>query len=115
MITTVGTPEADIVTGTDPEDLHPAALVTEKVKIPPGRFAIVLLIPVPEVITAPGILVIVQAPEDGKPLSITLPVGTANVGCVIVPITGAVGAAGTVGMMTFADGTDKHPSAEVTV
>ena len=34
---------------------------------------------------------------------------------VVVVGTGAVGAAGTVGMMTFADGTDKHPSAEVTV
>ena len=46
----------------------------------------VLLAPVPAI--APGL--IVQFPA-GKPLSTTLPVATAQVGCVIVPTVGAVG------------------------
>ena len=40
---------------------------------------------------APGLMVQVPA---GKPLIITLPVGKAQVGCVMVPTIGAVGVAG---------------------
>ena len=39
-------------------------------------------------------LVNVQVPVAGKPFMITLPVAKAQVGCVIVPTDGAVGAAG---------------------
>ena len=39
----------------------------------------------PVVLTLPGILVIVQTPDEGNPLSTTLPVGTEKVGWVILP------------------------------
>ena len=48
----------------------------------------------PVEVTAPGFLVRVHVPDEGRPLRATLPVGTAQVGCVLVPTTGAVGAAG---------------------
>ena len=74
-----------------------------------------MLVPVPAVVTAPGERVMTHVPDDGNPLNITLPVGTANVGWVIVPTTGAEGVGGCAGITTFAEGTDKHPSAVVTV
>ena len=49
----------------------------------------VVVAPVPA--TAPGF--IVQLPA-GSPLKTTLPVATAQVGCVIAPTTGAVGVGG---------------------
>ena len=57
--------------------------------MPVGKPEIVVVAPVPE--TAPGLIVHVPA---GKPLSTTLPVDKAQVGCVINPITGAVGVEG---------------------
>ena len=62
--------------------------------IPVGRPGIVVLVPLPDVVTEPGVLVNVQVPADGRPLSNTLPVASVHVGCVIVPTTGAVGVAG---------------------
>jgi hypothetical protein len=56
----------------------------------------------------------VQLPA-GKPLSTTLPVANAQVGCVITPTTGAVGVAGCALITTFADNTEVHPTALVTV
>lgn len=53
----------------------------------------VVLVPVPVVVTLPGLLVNVHVPEEGKPLNATLPVATLQVGCVIVPTAGAVGIA----------------------
>jgi hypothetical protein len=53
-----------------------------------------VLVPVPEVVTLPGLRVNVHVPEDGKPLNITLPVASVHVGCVIAPITGAEGVGG---------------------
>ncbi len=38
-----------------------------------------------------GVAVIVQDPDDGKPLKATLPVAKAQVGCVMVPMIGATG------------------------
>jgi len=49
----------------------------------------VLVAPVPPI--APGL--IIQLPA-GKPLNNTLPVAVAQVGCVVVPIAGAVGVEG---------------------
>ena len=49
-----------------------------------------MLVPVPEVVVPPGVLVSVHVPVDGRPLRTTLPVDTAQVGCVMVPIVGAV-------------------------
>ena len=53
-----------------------------------------LLVPVPVVVTPPGVLVNVQVPDDGNPLNTTLPVETLHVGCVMVPTVGGVGVAG---------------------
>jgi len=63
----------------------------------------------------PGVLVIVHAPDGGKPFSITLPVDTTQLGCVIVPTDGGEGAPGAVPITTFADGCDIQPDELVTV
>ena len=47
----------------------------------------------PVEVTAPGFLVRVHVPEEGRPLRATLPVGTAQVGWVLAPTEGAAGAA----------------------
>ena len=78
----------------DEADVQPDALVTVKVHVPAGILVTVVLIPDPVVIVPPGFLVSVQLPVDGSPLSATLPVDNAQVGCVMVPITGAVGVTG---------------------
>ena len=57
---------------------------------------IVVLIPVPVVVTAPGLRVNVHVPVEGSPLNTTLPVATVQVGWVIVPTVGAAGMAFTV-------------------
>ena len=49
------------------------------------------MVPVPVVVTAPGLRVRVQVPDAGNPLRSTLPVVTVQVGCVMVPIVGAGG------------------------
>ena len=64
----------------------------------------------PDPVIAPGS--IVQFPA-GKPLKITLPVLTVHVGCVITPITGAVGVAAVIVML--AAGNDVQPAEFVTV
>ena len=81
---------AVITTAAEATEIHPAALVTVKLYVPGTRPVIVAVVPVP--VTAPGL--IVQVPVAGKPLSVTLPVATAHVDWVIVPITGAVGVPG---------------------
>ena len=63
-------------------------------------------------VIAPGLMV--QLP-DGKPLNTTLPVDTEQVGCVIVPTTGAVGVTSCALMTTSADAAEIHPAALVTV
>lgn len=65
-------------------------------------------------ITLPGFLVSVQVP-DGKPLNDTEPVANVQVGCVIVPITGAVGVAGCGLICTLPDAGEVHPSELVTL
>ena len=54
----------------------------------------VVLVPVPLVVAPPGLRVRVQLPEEGSPLSTTLPVATLHVGWVIVPTTGVPGVTG---------------------
>jgi hypothetical protein len=68
---------------------HPDAFVTVKVYVPAARPEIVVLVPVPAVVALPGVLVMVQVSDEGRPLSITLPVPTSHEGWVIVPIPGA--------------------------
>jgi hypothetical protein len=56
----------------------------------------------------------VHVPEAGKPCNCTLPVATVQVGCVIGPIIGAVGADGSVRFTGPAMVLDWHPAALVT-
>ena len=72
-------------------------------------------VPVPVEVTAPGFLVSVHVPELGSPLRATLPVGTVQVGWVLVPTTGAVGAVGTALITTLPVAGETHPEASVTV
>ena len=47
--------------------------------------------PDPFRVAPPGVAVTVQFPDGGNPLSSTLPVAVAQVGCVMVPAVGASG------------------------
>ncbi len=78
--------------GTDVQVETPS--VTVNVYVPPARPLNDTVVPVPVMVVEPTESVTVQVPAAGKPLSATLPVATAHVGWVIVPITGAVGVAG---------------------
>jgi hypothetical protein len=71
------------------KEVQPSVFVTVKLYVPATRPESVVLGPEPDI--APGL--IVQFP-DGKPLNATLPVATAQVGCVIVPTIGADGVTG---------------------
>jgi hypothetical protein len=71
----------------------------------------VVVAPVP--VIPPGL--ITQAPFEGRPVSITLPVGAEHEeGCVIEPTIGSVGAEGATFMITAPDGRDIHPASLVT-
>ena len=70
----------------------------------------VVLVPVPGVVTAPGVLVSVQFPMDGKPLSVTLPVAKLQLGEMMVSIAGAVGVAGCVLITTLTVAPELHPA-----
>lgn len=102
-------------TVSDASEVQPEAFVTVNVYVPGASPDIVVLNPVPAVIVPPGVLVNVHAPVAGRPLKTTLPVGTLNVGCVIVPITGAVGVGGCAFITALPDAVDEHPAALVTV
>jgi hypothetical protein len=104
-----------ITTPDEAGDVQPARLVTAKVYVPEGIPVTVVLTPVPEVVTAPGVRVIVQIPDDGKPLSITLPVATPQVGWVIVPTAGAEGITGCVFITILPDEMEVQPTELVTV
>ena len=68
---------------------------------------------VPEPVMLPGL--IVQLPDDGKPFNTTLPVGTEQVGWVMVPTVGAVGVVGCALMIILVVLADVHPDALVTL
>lgn len=70
--------------------------MTVNVYVPGGIPDIVVLVPEPVVLTSPGLRITVHVPVEGRLPSTTLPVATVHVGLVIVPGTGAVGAALTV-------------------
>jgi hypothetical protein len=74
-----------------------------------------MAVPEPEVVTAPGDIVIVQVPDEGRPLRGTLPVGMLQVGWIIVPTTGVEGVTGWELIVTLADGAEIHPAALATV
>jgi len=79
---------AVITTLEDEPEIHPAD-DTVKVYDPPESPETKVLVPVPVVVTPPGVRVSVQVPTGGNPFKITLPVATVHVGCVILPIKGA--------------------------
>ena len=81
-----------------------------KLYIEAGNPEMVVVVPVP--VTAPGL--IVQLPA-GSPFNITLPVGTVQVGWVIVPTAGAVGEAGTAFITTSIEAGEVHPAEVVTM
>jgi hypothetical protein len=85
-----------MITFAEAADVHPNAFVTVKVYVPAARPETVVLVPVPVVTTPPGERVSVHSPDEGRPLSATLPVATVHVGWVMVPIVGAAGLALTV-------------------
>jgi len=66
-------------------------------------------------VIAPGDIVTVQLPEEGRPLNGMLPVGTLHVGCVIVPTTGGDGVTGWELIVTLPDEAEVHPDEFVTV
>ena len=74
----------------------------------------VVLTPVPVVVVPLGFCVKVHVPLDGKPFKVTLPVETLQVGCVVMPTEGAVGALGAALMTTFAEAEEVHPAAFIT-
>lgn len=94
--------------------MHPTAFVTVNVYVPAGIPLTVVDVVLPVVVAAPGFLVIVQAP-DGKPLNATEPVANVQVGCVIVPTTGAVGVAGCTFTTTFPVADEEQPTEFLTI
>ena len=78
--------------------------------MPEERAEIVVLELFP--VNAPGLMV--QFPE-GRPVSITLPVATEHVGCVIVPAAGAPGLEGCEFIIISPVAAEVHPEELVTV
>jgi hypothetical protein len=85
------------------------------VNVPAGKPKTVVLVPVPVVVTLPGVRVNVHVPVEGKPLRMTLPVGAVQVGCVIAPTEGAVGTPTMALITIFVEMGDVQPPAFVTV
>lgn len=97
-------------------EVHPEAFVTVKVYVVPAVKPVKLpVVPEPVIVVPPGLAVTVQEPEEGKPLNATLAVATEQVGCVIVPITGAVGGVGAALIMAFVEAEEVHVKEFVTV
>ena len=102
--------------GFEDGEVQPSSFLTVKEYVVAAvRFEIVVLVPVPDVVAPPGVLVSVQVPVAGSPLSTTLPVETLQEGCVMVPTRGAVGVTGCVLMVTVAEGGETQPIELVTV
>ena len=109
MMGAVGVAGCALITALiDAGEVHPAAFVTVKVYVFAARPLKTPVVPVPVIVADPGDAVTVQAPA-GKPLNTTLPVANAQVGCVIVPMMGAVGVTGCALMVALNDATEVHP------
>ena len=104
-----------IVTGDEAGDVHPFEPVTVKVNVPAEMPVKTAVVPLPFMVVPAGTSVSIHEPEEGRPLSATLPVATVHVGCVMAPVTGAVGEDGWAGITTSADRDEEvHPAALVT-
>jgi hypothetical protein len=103
----VGVPGAALIVAlvVDAAEVHPEALVTVKVYVPGESPLNDPVVPLP-VIVLPDDEVTVHVPLDGSPLSATKPVGAEQVGCVMVPSTGAVGVVGAASITAFNDAVD---------
>jgi hypothetical protein len=99
----------------DDGEIHPNALVTVNLYVPGSSPDIVVLDPVPAVIVPPGVFINVHVPVAGRPLRTTLPVATFNDGCVMAPITGAVGVVGWALITALPDADEVHPEVLVTL
>lgn len=104
-----------IVTSEDEFEIQPDEPFTANEYVPAGRDSIVVLSPVPVNIFPPGDLVIVHVPEEGRPVSVTLPVTELQSGCTITPTVGAEVANGTALITISEDAADEHPDEFVTV
>ena len=69
-----------ITTFDEATEVQPSELVTVYVYVPDAMPDKVVLVPVPVVVTEPGLRVSVHEPLVGSPLSVTPPVATAQVG-----------------------------------
>ena len=76
---------------------------------------IVVEVPIPARIVPPGYIVTLHVPDAGSPARETLPVATEQLGCVTVPITGAVGVGGCVVTVAETDATEVQPNELVIV
>ena len=99
----------------DVPEVQPSELVTVYVYAPGANPEMVVIIPVPLVVTPPGLRVSVHMPLEGKPFNTTLPVPAEQVGWVMVPITGAAGVTGCPLITTSVDDAEVQPDALVTV
>jgi len=99
----------------DDTEVHPDALVTVNEYTPAASPAIVVIVPLPVVVTLPGILVSVHVPGEGRPVSGIVPDANVHVGCEMVPGTGADGVTGWGSIVILLDGRDVHPEEFVTV
>ena len=98
----------------DAKEVHVPSF-TVKVYVFAARPLKTPVVPVPVIVADPGDAVTVQAPA-GNPLNATLPVDNAQVGCVMVPMMGAVGVTGCALMVALNDATEVHvPSFTVKV
>ena len=61
-------------------EVHPNELVSVKVKVPGASPVMFVEVPVPSVVTPPGLRVSVHVPDEGNPLKATLPVDSVQVG-----------------------------------
>ena len=89
---TFGGPGTAVITAeADAPEVQLDELVTVKVYVFAAKPLNVTIGPAPVIVVPPGSAFTVQLPIKGKPLKTTLPVATAQVGCVMVTISGAGG------------------------
>ena len=71
--------------------------------------------PLPVIVESLGNAVTVHVPEAGNPLKSTLPVAKVQVGCVTVPVIGAVGVVGCAFTVALVEADEVQPTLFVTV